>query len=81
MDRANKTANEGFQKAYNKLPAGEQTSVKEKIKETCDWTNSTFYAKLKGSTPLRKLERAALELIFVSWNIDVWTGEYIKSIE
>lgn len=62
------------------LPAGEQDKVKEKIKETCDWPHSTFYAKLNGTTPLRKLEIAALKAIFEAWNIDLKTGEYLKQV-
>lgn len=79
MESSNNTTNRGFLKAYNMLPAGEQARIRNKIMDTCDWgADSTFYAKLKGDTPLRKLERTALEAIFKAWNIDVWTGNYIK---
>ena len=79
MNRANNTTKRGFLKAYNMLPAGEQARVKSKIMETCDWTaESTFYNKVNGNTPLKKLEVAALDAIFKAWNIDVRTGNYIK---
>lgn len=78
MESSNNTANRGFQKAYNMLPAGEQSKIRAKIMDTCDWNaDSTFYAKLNGSTPLRKLEREALKAIFQVWNIDL-SGNYIK---
>ena len=77
MNTVNNTTKRGFQKAYNMLPAGEQDRVREKIKETCDWQHSTFYAKLNGNTPIKKLEKAALEAIFKAWDIDVWKGEYL----
>lgn len=70
------TSLRGFVKAYNMLPAGEQDKVRAKIQHTCDWPNSTFYAKVNGKTPLRKLEIGALDAIFTAWNIDVFTGKY-----
>ncbi len=75
MEKVNNTTNKGFKKAYNLLPAGEQTKVRKKIQETCGWTTSTFYLRLKGETSLRPLERIALESIFNAWDIDVWTGK------
>lgn len=79
MNTGNNTPNVGFLKAYNMLPAGEQAGAREEMMDTCDWTAATtFYAKLNGSTPIKKLEWAALESIFSKWNIDVRTGEYLK---
>lgn len=77
-----KTQLEGFAKAYDLLPAGVQSNVRDKIKDTCDWQAEskecgTFHNKRKGASPINKLEAKALKTIFAKYNIDVATGEYL----
>ena len=52
---------DGFSSAYYLLPSGAQETVREKIKDTCGWRHSTFYAKLNGNTPIKNLKRLHLK--------------------
>ena len=79
MSIENNTLFGGFRKAFDLLPAGIQTDVKRHIKLTCEWnSDSTFYAKVRGSRPIKNPEWRVLEEIFASHGIDVHTGQHFK---
>ena len=79
----NNTANEvkaNFRKAYGMIPADYQAEFREKLKEQTVWSHMTFHNKRKGSTTFTPLELRAVEAAFAAYNIDAWTGEYIKQL-
>jgi hypothetical protein len=80
MKSKNNTLNRGFLKAYDLLPAGIQSDVRNQIQKSCDWNaDSTFYAKVKGTTPIKSPEWRVLEEIFQAHGIDVHSGKSLKS--
>jgi len=68
-----------FSEAYDRLPAIEQTSVRDRIMQECGWKSfPTFYSKKDGNVKIRKTEAPVIEGIFSEYNINCWTGQYIR---
>lgn len=67
-----------FNKAYGMLPASKQVEFRENLKEKCGWSHMTFHNKKHGETSFSPLEIGAVEEAFAEFNIDAWTGKYIK---
>jgi hypothetical protein len=70
---------DNFIVAYGMVPADYQTPLRKKIMDECDWqTDMTFHSKRKGDVKIRKPEVPVIEAAFAEYNINAWTGEYIK---
>lgn len=78
IDTTNAVKN-NFRKGYDMLPSKFKTNVRIKIMNGCDWlTQQTFYNKLNGKKIIRSPEKIVIEKIFAEYNLDAWTGEYLK---
>jgi len=70
-----------FIEAYQMLPQKYLEPLKEEIKGKCGWnTDSTFHRKRLGTVRIRLPERQIIEEVFAKYNINAWTGEYIKQL-
>ena len=68
-----------FMIAYGMVPAAKQLELRNSLMETCGWKAfKTFHAKRQGLVKITILEIPAIEAAFEKYNIDAWTGEYIK---
>ena len=83
MESVNNTETAGFLAAYEMLPAGIQSKVRERIQKECDWRSDfTFYGKVKGTARIKNPEWKVLEEIFADYGIDAHTGKtYQPSIQ
>jgi len=69
----------GFQKAWDLIPAGEISKVKQQILSDTGWKDSTFYKKRTGTNPLNKMEVYFLTRIFEAQGISI-DGTYLKQM-
>jgi hypothetical protein len=61
------------------LPAIKQRDVQNEIMDLCGWvTVRTFIQKKFGRVPIRPPEKEIIERIFERFNLNAWTGEYIR---
>ena len=66
------TLSDQFHKAYYELPVGLYSEVKREIMEETGWKTSSFYNKLRGSRPFKKLEIKAVADVFRKHGVDVF---------
>lgn len=70
-----------FHAAYGMVPAAKQLELRNNLMEICGWKAfKTFHAKRQGLVKITILEIPAIEVAFEQYNIDAWTGEYIKPL-
>ena len=69
-----------FIRGYEMVPAKMQTKVRDEIMKKCGWSSiMTFHLKRKGKRPIKILEVPVIETVFSQFNINPWTGEYLKN--
>ena len=70
-----------FHIAYGMVPAAKQLVLRNNLMEICGWKAfKTFHAKRQGLVKITILEIPTIEAAFEQYNIDAWTGEYIKPL-
>jgi hypothetical protein len=65
----------GFVKAFRRFTKEEKPAAMNEICAMCYWSIPTFWIKLTGRRPLRKIEVDVLNKFFAQRGIDAWTGE------
>lgn len=69
-----------FNKGFEMLPAIYQKKVRLEIMACCGWsTEQTFINKKFGRVPIRPPEEIVVINIFKTYNLDPWTGKYLKN--
>ena len=66
-----------FSAAYESFSAVTRKEIYRKIMDWTEWSRYTFYAKKNGVHPLKPLEAKILELIFLEYGVDAWTGKEV----
>jgi len=67
-----------FSAAYESFHAIIRKEIYKKIMDWTEWSKYTFYAKKNGVHPLKPLESKIIELIFLEYGVDAWTGKEIE---
>lgn len=66
-----------FSKAYEGFHPAVRKEIYSKIMGWTEWSKYTFYAKKNGTHEIKPLEAKILELIFLDYGVDAWTGEEV----
>jgi len=66
-----------FCKAYEEFHPALRKEIYRKVMGWTGWSKYTFYAKKNGVHPLKLLEAKIIELIFLDYGVDAWTGNEI----
>ena len=77
----NTTKELDFSEGFEALNAKNQRKVKEQIIHRCEWSNGTFYNKLRGVYRVKWPEGRIIEEIFKGLGVNAWTGQRINGHE
>lgn len=70
-----------FKKAYEEFHPAVRREIYEKVIRWTGWSKMTFYNKKNGVYPLRPLEAGIVELVFMDYGVDAWTGEEVEEVQ
>ncbi len=65
----------GFAEAFENLPKRASLIVRRELQKRCHWSQSSFYFKKSGESPLRENEIPVIRDVFARYHLDPWTGE------
>lgn len=70
-----------FRQAYGMVPASKQLELRDNLMKVCGWKSfKTFHSKRQGLVKITRLEVPEIEKAFEKYNIDAWTGRYIRPL-
>jgi hypothetical protein len=82
MDLIENTTKElDFTEGFEALSAKNQKKVKVALMQKCEWSNMTFYNKLRGIYRVKFPESRVIEDVFSGFGVNAWTGQRINGHE
>jgi len=63
-----------FNSAYYNLPQDLLETIKTELYESLEWKQRTFYNRLSGFNPIKKIEKPVIEQVFNKYGFKVFNS-------